>query len=80
MRNYKKYGAFYVMLCLPVLLTFIYHYIPLFGVSIAFLDYKPALGFKKAEFVGMENFITIFSKPDFLNAIKIQLLLLFGKL
>lgn len=66
----KKYLSFYLMLLVPVLLTFIYHYIPMFGIVIAFLDYNPALGFSRSEFVGWENFINLFTNPMFPRAIR----------
>lgn len=56
------------MLLPAVIAVFIFSYIPMFGISIAFLDYKPALGFKKATFVGLENFRTLFSNPNFSRA------------
>ena len=49
---------------LPVFIYYvIFHYLPMFGISIAFMDYKPARGFLESEWVGFENFIKFFSGP-----------------
>lgn len=58
------------MLLPAVVIVFIFSYIPMFGISIAFLDYKPALGFAKATFVGWDNFKTLFSNPNFGQAME----------
>ena len=56
------------MLLPGVILVFIFCYIPLYGVVIAFQDYNPALGFA-SPWVGLENFKFVFSQPDFVRTI-----------
>ena len=56
------------MLLPGVILIFIFAYIPLYGVIIAFEDYNPALGFS-SPWVGLKNFEYIFSQPAFLRTI-----------
>ena len=56
------------MLLPGVILIFIFAYIPLYGVIIAFEDYNPALGFA-SPWVGMKHFQYIFSQPAFLRTI-----------
>lgn len=65
MKKLKREWPYHLMLLPAAIITFIFAYVPMFGISIAFLDYKPALGFKKATFVGLENFRTLFSNPNF---------------
>lgn len=43
---------------------FIFSYIPIYGVQIAFRDYMAYLGFFKSPWVGLENFKRFFSSPD----------------
>jgi putative aldouronate transport system permease protein len=35
----------YLMLLIPVAITIVYKYIPMYGIQIAFRNYKPAQGF-----------------------------------
>ena len=42
----------YAMLLIPVILTIIYKYIPMYGIQIAFRDYKASRGFTGSEWVG----------------------------
>lgn len=65
----------YVLLALPALLVVIFKFLPMLGLSIAFMDYKPIKGFAGSEFVGMEVFQKIFSTPDFYKSLKNTLLL-----
>ena len=42
----------YAMLLIPVVLTIVYKYIPMYGIQIAFRDYKASRGFMGSEWVG----------------------------
>lgn len=60
-KNWKLY-----LLFLPVLVYFImFKYAPMFGLSISFMDYKPAKGFFGSKFVGFKHFVNFFSDPYF---------------
>lgn len=50
------------------MLAFIFSYIPIMGLSVAFLDYDVFLGMK-SPFVGFDNFAKILSMPQFTQAI-----------
>ena len=56
------------MLLPGALIVFIFSYIPLFGLVIAFEKYTPAGGFA-SPWVGWKNFIYIFSQPNFVKTI-----------
>lgn len=61
---------------LPVILFYgLFHYKPMYGAVIAFLDYTPAKGIAGSEWVGLENFIRFFKGPYFGRLIKNTLLL-----
>lgn len=64
----KKYRQTYLFLVPGIVLVFIFMYIPLGGLSIAFLDYDVFKGMK-SPFIGLENFKTILSMPDFTKSI-----------
>lgn len=67
----------YVMLLPGVFYFIIFKYIPMFGLTIAFQDYKPFKGISGSDFVGFEHFERLFTEPDFLNILT-NTLLLFG--
>ncbi len=53
-----------------LIITFIYSYIPMYGVQIAFRNYNPRDGFMGSEWVGMKYFIRFFNSPYFWTTIK----------
>lgn len=68
MKKFKKQWQYHLMLLPGVILVFIFCYIPLYGLVIAFEKYNPALGFA-SPWVGLDNFRFIFSQPAFLRTI-----------
>ena len=59
-QNIRQYKVAYLM-TLPVLAFYIiFCYKPMYGVLIAFMDYKPALGMAGSKWVGMKHFISFF--------------------
>lgn len=58
----------HLMLLPGLLVIFIYNYIPLYGVIIAFQKFSPAKGFA-SKWVGMENFKFLFRQPNFVRTI-----------
>ena len=54
----------HLMLIPAVILVFIYSYIPMAGIVIAFQRFQAAKGLFGSEFVGLSNFRTLFSLPD----------------
>lgn len=73
----KIYKSRYLLiLFLPTFLYFfIFKYIPMWGVSISFLDYKAFLGFAKSSFVGLKHYQAFFASPDAFSIIRNTLLL-----
>ncbi len=65
----------YAMLLIPVVLTFIYKYIPMYGIQIAFRDFKANRGYWGSEWVGLEWFQRFFSAPNCGRMIKNTVLL-----
>ena len=58
--NIKQYKIAYLM-ALPVLTYYIiFCYKPMYGVLIAFMDYKPALGMAGSKWVGLKHFVSFF--------------------
>jgi putative aldouronate transport system permease protein len=54
------------VLALPALIYFaLFKYVPMWGVSIAFMDYSPYAGIMESPWVGFKHFERFFSHPDF---------------
>lgn len=79
-KQLKKDWAFHVLIFPSVILTFIFSYLPMYGLVMAFQDYNPGIGFFKSPWVGFENFQLIFSQPQFLLTIYNTLFISFFKL
>ncbi|MBQ7994238.1 MAG: sugar ABC transporter permease [Solobacterium sp.] len=65
----------YLLLIIPIVLTFIYKYIPMYGIQIAFKDYKASRGIFGSEWVGFKWFERFFSSPNAARMIRNTLLL-----
>ncbi len=65
----------YAMLLIPVVLTIIYKYIPMYGIQIAFRDYKVSQGMFGSEWVGLKWFQRFFSAPTCVRMLSNTLLL-----
>ena len=59
-----------MLLLVPVVLTFVYKYIPMYGIQIAFRDFKASRGYLGSEWVGWYWFERFFSAPTFARMIK----------
>ena len=70
----------YLML-IPVLLFYVlFSYLPMYGITLAWKDYRPKYGIMGSDWVGWKNFEYIFSMPELGNAIKNTLKISFLKL
>lgn len=78
-KKLKSQWQFHAMLIPGVILIFIFSYIPLYGLVIAFQDYNPSLGFS-SPWVGLEHFRYIFNQPAFIQTIWNTLYIAFFKL
>ena len=69
-RDFHHNWMLYLML-LPVILYYlIFQFGPMFGLSIAFMDYKPAKGFLGSNFVGLKHFKNFFGDYYFSRLLK----------
>jgi putative aldouronate transport system permease protein len=63
--NIKKRKALYIM-TIPILVYYIvFHYLPMYGLVIAFQNYVPARGFLNNQWVGLQHFIDFFTDRYF---------------
>lgn len=61
----KQQKLLLLMLVPGLLLTFVFRYIPMYGVLIAFKDYNPLKGVIGSDWVGFSEFIKFLSSPNF---------------
>ena len=70
----------YLMILPAIVAVFIFHYIPIYGVQIAFKDYRSSLGITQSPWVGLKHFKAFIEYPYFSkimwNTISISLLCL----
>lgn len=71
---------FHLMLLIPVIILFIYNYLPIAGVLMAFQKFYPAKGFFGSEWVGLDNFNKLLALPDTWPAIKNTLIIAVWKI
>lgn len=82
-RDMKRNGTVYLLLLPAVAVILVFSYFPMYGIVIAFQDFKPALGFSGSPWVGFRNFTRFFGSYKFkdvlTNTLRISISsLLFG--
>lgn len=60
-----RHRILYLMILPPIITVFIFHYIPIYGVQIAFKDYSTRLGIWGSKWVGLKHFKTFVTHPFF---------------
>lgn len=60
----------YLLLALPLLYIFIFAYVPMGGLVIAFKDYNVQKGIFGSDWVGLKNFVKFFTSPKFPTIMK----------
>lgn len=69
-KDYKR-NRFKYLIVLPVIIyLLIFAYKPMYGVIIAFQNYKPFLGIEKSPWVGFDNFIRFFQDQYFIRLLR----------
>ncbi len=74
-KRIKANWQMYLLLLIPVVITFIYKYIPMYGIQIAFRDFKASRGITGSEWVGLQWFEKFFTSPNCMRMIKNTFLL-----
>lgn len=65
----------YLLLLIPVIITIVYKYGPMYGIQIAFRDFKASRGITGSQWVGFEWFEEFFTSPNCWRMIKNTVLL-----
>ncbi|MBQ7793649.1 MAG: sugar ABC transporter permease [Clostridia bacterium] len=75
----KSYSLLWFVLPGAILL-FLFNYMPMGGLIIAFQDYKIGKGMLASEWVGLQNFIDVFTGMDFFPVLKNTIVISFLKI
>ena len=78
--NWKTQLGYYLMFIVPAVWVFVFSYLPMAGVYLAFTDYKPAKGIFGSQFVGLKHFKQFFSSPDVIRVFRNTILYNVGRL
>lgn len=70
MKKIFKHWQLYLLLFPAFVYVAVFSYGPMYGLIIAFKNYKPKLGYLGSEWVGLEHFIRFVTYPDFWNLIR----------
>ena len=68
--DWKKNKMVYILFLPVAVYMIVTHYLPMFGVVMAFQDFNLAKGIFGSKFVGWDNFVELFTGEAFLNALK----------
>lgn len=68
-REFKKNGILYLIVLPVIVYYFIFHYMPLYGLLMAFQDFSPRRGISGSDWVGLTHFINFFKSPDFARVV-----------
>lgn len=63
-RNFQKHRSLYLIALPVVAYLLVFKYLPMFGIVIAFQDYRPGKGFLHSDFVGLKHFIEFLTNPS----------------
>jgi len=59
-RELAKNHRLWVLLAPMLIYYILFHYLPLYGIQIAFRNYKPVFGITGSDWVGLKHFVTFF--------------------
>lgn len=68
--QYKKHYPLVLMVLPGLIALILFNYLPIYGVTIAFKDFKILKGITGSEWIGMDNFVKLFSGNDFLRILR----------
>lgn len=76
----KNSWQLYVLFFIPLVYIIVFHYIPMYGATIAFKNFNPIDGILKSPWIGFDHFERFFKSHEFWRVIKNTLILSFYQL
>jgi ABC-type polysaccharide transport system permease subunit len=68
-RSFRLHWELYLLLLVPIVITFIFQYIPMAGIQIAFREFRPTRGIWNSEWVGLKYFQQMIDQPSFMRVV-----------
>lgn len=68
--DFARNRVLYLMVLPVVIFYILFAYLPMYGITIAFQDFNPALGYFKSPWVGWENFKSFFGSVYFWRVLR----------
>ena len=65
LRRMRRKWQLYLLILPAIVSVFIFHYIPIYGVQIAFKNFRSSKGILGSEWVGFKHFARFLAYPDF---------------
>ena len=69
-RDFKMNWKIYLIVLPVIIYFFIFNYLPMGGLIMAFEKFNPVKGFFGSDFVGFDNFIQFFNAPNFFQILR----------
>ncbi len=69
LRGYKKYWVFYLLTLIPMAFVIVFSYLPMYGIVIAFKDYRIKRGILGSDWAGLKHFEAAFKDRFFRRAL-----------
>lgn len=64
-KEFRRNWELYLLISIPMLYLILFKYVPMYGVQIAFRDYKVGLGILESEWVGLKHFVKFLTNYKF---------------
>lgn len=75
--EFRKNWVLYVMSLIPITFLVVFAYLPMYGIQIAFKDYKLLSGFSGSSWVGLKHFYLFLTSPSFFDVLRNTIVLSF---
>lgn len=70
LKNAASSWQLYVLVLPAVIAVAVFNYFPMYGIQIAFKDFRPSLGIWGSQWVGLKHFIRFITFPDFQKVLR----------
>ena len=77
---WAQHWEMYLMLIPSAIFLALFRFFPMWGISIAFVDFNPFAGVLKSKFVGLDNFLRFFRSPNALPILRNTVFIAVGKI
>ena len=69
LRRMRQEWPLHLLMVPAIIITIIFSYGPMYGILMAFQDFRPGLGFTGSPWIGLDNFRFIFAQAQFRRAV-----------